>query len=189
MAGIFTRSKLNEILADENLSTDERVDRIMSMRGRDLDDAYITKSAAKDATADAIAQAKAEWERTQEKPDVKASEEYKALQGEFDAYKTMQAARQSEAYKDVKPKFFESVYGMIDRSEGAKAETEQLADIKGQFEEYFLPTSAGDGKQEGSGAKPENKNTPQFSHAQGRSDVDNDSPEDALFKQLSENWK
>lgn len=189
MAGIFTRSKLNEILADENLSNDERIDRIMSMRGRDLDESYVTKSASKDAAEDAVNKAKAEWEKSLEKPDIKASDEYKALQSEFDAYKTMQTARMSDTFKNVKPKFFETVYGMIDRSEGAKAEADQLADIAGQFEEYFLPASAGDGKPEGSGAKPENKNTPQFSQAQGRTDVNDDSPEDALFKKLSENWK
>lgn len=188
MAGIFTRPKLNEILSDENLSVDERIDRIMAMRGRDIDESYVTKSAAKDAADDAVNKAKAEWEKSIEKPDVKGSEEYKALEGRFEAYRTMQAARQSDTYKDVKPKFFETVYGMVDRAEGSKAEADQLADIKGQFEEYFL-TPAGDGKSEGSGAKPENKNTPQFSQEQGRTGTNPTSPEDALFKQLSENWK
>ena len=73
--------------------------------------------------------------------DVKESDEYKALRGEFDAYRTMQSARSSEDFKGVKGKFFETVYGMIDRKDGAKPVKEQLAEIQKNYEEYFTPTT------------------------------------------------
>ena len=72
-------------------------------------------------------------------PDPKESDAYKQLQGEFDSYKQMQQARTSEDYKGVKGKFFETVYGMVDRKDGAKPVAEQLADIRKGYEEYFEP--------------------------------------------------
>ena len=51
----------------------------------------------------------------------------------------MQAARTSKDFEGVKPKFFETVYGLVDRGEGAKSLQEQLAGIKEQYEEYFTP--------------------------------------------------
>ena len=139
MAGIFTRPEIAKILGDENLTADERLDRIMSLRGRDLDEGYVTKSAAKAAQETALNNAKTEWEKNLEKPNVMESEEYKTLQGQFEAYKTMQNARNSEDFKDVKPKFFETVYGMIDRADGAKPVKDQLETIRTGYEEYFNP--------------------------------------------------
>ncbi|MBO4468055.1 MAG: hypothetical protein J5766_02010, partial [Clostridia bacterium] len=43
----------------------------------------------------------------------------------------------SEEYKGVKGKFFETVYGMIDRKDGAKPVADQMADIRKNYEEYF----------------------------------------------------
>ena len=63
MAGIFTRPEIAKIINDEALDADERINRIMSLRGRDLDDGYVSKSAAKAAQDSAIEQAKAEWEK------------------------------------------------------------------------------------------------------------------------------
>lgn len=146
MAGIFTRPAISAILADENLTADERLDRIMSLRGRDLDDGYITKSAAKAAQDTALEQAKADWEKNLPKPNVKESDEYKALAGEFDSYKTMQAARTSDDFAGVKPKFFDTVYGMIDRKDGAKSVKEQLEALKKDYEEYFTPSDPATGK-------------------------------------------
>jgi hypothetical protein len=39
----------------------------------------------------------------------------------------------------VKPKFFETVYGMVDRKDGAKPVEEQLKGIRENYEEYFTP--------------------------------------------------
>ena len=137
MGNIMTRAAISKIMADENMTPEQRTEQVMSLYGRALDDGYISKSAAQTAQETAITNAKAEWEKGIKQPDIKESEEYKALQGEFTAYKTMQSARASEEYKEVKPKFFETVYGMIDRNEGAKPVKDQLAEIRGQYEEYF----------------------------------------------------
>jgi hypothetical protein len=137
MANIFTRKALSDIMANDGLTPEQRTEQVMSLYGRALDDGYISKSAAQTAQETALNNAKAEWEKGLEKPNVKESEEYKALQGQFDAYKTMQNARTSEDFKEVKPKFFETVYGMVQRGDGAKPVKDQLAEIKGNYEEYF----------------------------------------------------
>ena len=139
MANIFTRGALNKIMEDENLTAEQRTEQVFSLYGRALDDGYISKGAAQTAQETAIEKAKTEWEKGIQKPNIAESDEYKALQGEFDAFRTMTAARTSEDYKEVKPKFFETVYGMIDRKEGAKAVKDQLAEIRGKYEEYFAP--------------------------------------------------
>ena len=180
MAGIFTRPEIAKIIGDESLDADERVNRIMSLRGRDLDDGYISKSAAKAAQDSAIEQAKSEWEKNLPKPNAKESEEYKALENEYAGYKAMQEAKGSEDYKDVKGKFFDTVYGMVDRKEGAKPVSEQLAEIRKNYEEYFNPQNGGNGDQP--------KNTPQYSQNPGRTGVNPDSEEEKIYKQLSENW-
>ena len=176
MAGIFTRKALADILNDEKLSPEERTEQIYSLYGRSVDDGFVSKSAAKLAQASAIEQAKAEWEKSAQKPDVKESDEYKALFNEFASYKAMNEARNSEAYKDVKGKFFETVYGMIDQS---KDVPEQLAQIRTKYEEYFNPADGGE--------KP--KNTPQFSQRPGHPGTNPTSEDDKLFKQLSDAWK
>lgn len=143
MAGIFTRPEIAKILNDENLTPDERTDRIMSLRGRDIDEGFVSKSAAKAAQDEAIRQAKDAWEKDHKPQEinVKETDDYKALQAEFDGYKTRQAARLSDDYKEVKPKFFDMVYDRIDRADGAKPVTEQLADMRKDFEEYFIPAA------------------------------------------------
>lgn len=143
MGNIMTRAALAKIMADENLTPEQRTEQVMSLYGRALDDGYISKSAAQAAQETALNAAKTEWEKNQERPNPKESDEYKALQGEYAAYKTMQAARASDEYKEVKPKFFETVYGMISHDDGAKPVKDQLAEIRGQYEEYFTAQQAG----------------------------------------------
>ena len=137
MAGIFTRNALNRIMEDESLTPQQRTEQVYSLYGRALDDGFISKSAAQQAQEAAVERAKAEWEKGQTAPDPRQSDEYKALAGEFDAYRAMQQARTGKDYEGVKPKFFETVYGMVDRGEGAKPLAEQLAGIREQYEEYF----------------------------------------------------
>ena len=137
MAGIFTRKSIAEIMSNEALTPEERTDQVFSLYGRAIDDGFVTKGAAAAAQQSALDQAKADWEKSIPKPDPKESDEYKALRGEFDAYKAMQTARGSEDFKGVKGKFFETVYGMIDRGDGAKPVQEQMADIRKNYEEYF----------------------------------------------------
>ena len=140
MASIFTRSALNKIMADEGLTPEQRTEQVFNLYGRALDDGYISKGAASAAQETALEKAKADWDKAHTAPDVKASAEYKALSDEYSAYKAMQAARASDDYKGVKPKFFETVYGMVERGDGAKPVNEQLDSIRKSYEEYFTPT-------------------------------------------------
>lgn len=152
MANIFTRKAVGAILNDENLTAEEKTERLFGLYGQALDDGYTSKSAAQATLNAAIEQAKADALKDVKAPDVKESEDYKQLQASFDAYKEMQKARNSEDFAGVKPKFFETVYTLIDRTEGAKPVADQLKEIQGNYEEYF--TTA---------AKPEEQpRTPQF---------------------------
>ena len=182
MANIFTRKALNDIMANEGLTPEQRTEQVFGLYGRALDDGYIAKTAAQQAQETALANAKAEWEKGIKTPDPKESDAYKQLQGEFAAYKEMQEARGSDAYKGVKGKFFETVYGMVNRAEGAEPIDKQLAGIREKYEEYFEAEQPQPG---GSGAR----NTPQYSRQPGHPGVNPTSKEDELYKQLSDGWK
>lgn len=138
MAGIFTRPEIAKILNNADLTPDERADQIFSLYGRALDDGYVTRKAAEAAQKAAIDTAKEEWEKNAPKVNVIETEEYKKLQGEFDGYKAKQTARNSEEFREVKPKFFDRVYDLVDRSDGSKPVTEQLAALRKDYEEYFV---------------------------------------------------
>ena len=176
MAGIFTRPELAKIMGDGDLTTEEKTDRIFSMYGMAINDGYVTKTAARESQEAAISAAKAEWEKGIVVPDVKESEEYKALLAEYDGYKAEQDARISEDYKGIKGKFFHTVYGMIDHS---KPVSEQMPAIREEWPEYFEPENNG-------GEQP--KNTPQFSKQPGHPGTNPESDEDKLAKQLSAQW-
>ena len=139
MANIFTRKALSEIMSNEALTPEQRTEQVFSLYGRALEDGYIAKGAALAAREAALEEARAEWEKGRGAPDVLESDEYRALRGEFDAYRAMQEARASEAFRDVKPKFFETVYGMVNRGDGARSVEEQLAGIRAEYEEFFSP--------------------------------------------------
>ena len=176
MGNIMTRAAVNKIMADTDATPEQRTEQIMALYGRALDDGYISKTAAATAQETALNSAKAEWEKNLPKPDVKESDEYKSLRDEYAAYKSMQTARASDEFKEVKGKFFETVYGMISRDEGAKPVKDQLAEIRGQYEEYFT-------------APEEPKRSPQFSQQPGHPGTNPTSEDDKLFKQLSDSWK
>ena len=137
MSNIFTRKALNEIMSNEGLTPEQRTEQVFGLYGRALDDGYISKGAAAQAQETALDNAKTEWEKGIKVPDPKESDAYKQLQGQFDAYKQMQTARGSKEYEGIKPKFFETVYGMVDRKDGAKSVEEQLKGIRENYEEYF----------------------------------------------------
>jgi hypothetical protein len=174
MAGIFTRKEISKILGDEDLTPEERADQIFSLYGRALDDGYVTRNAAEAAQNAAIESERKEWEKNQPKPNVLESPEYKELYGEFEGYKAKQTARNSDDFKEVKPKFFDRVYDLIDRADGAKPVSEQLADLRKEYEEYFTvpadpaPTRPQFGaKPEGSMPKGEEGAVAAFSNAWG----------------------
>jgi hypothetical protein len=84
-------------------------------------------------------------------------------------------------FAEVKPKFREQVFGMLDRGEKAKPIGEQLTGIKEKFEEYFNPA------QETQKEQP--RNTPQYSHQPaGRPGTNPTSEEDKLVEQINKNW-
>ena len=157
MAGIFTRKELAKILNDADLTPEERADQIFSLYGRALDDGYITKAAADAAQTAAIKTAQEAWEKDHKPQEinVKETEEYKSLLADFDGFKTRQTARNSDDFKDVKPKFFDTVYDRIDHADGAKPVSEQLADMRKEYEEYFTAAANPAPKMPQFGAKPE----------------------------------
>lgn len=157
MAGIFTRPEIAKILNNADLTPEERADQIFSLYGRALDDGYVTKKAAEAAQKAAIETAQEAWKKEQTPINVKETQEYIDLQNRFDGYKTKQTARTSAEFATVKPKFFDRVYDLVDRADGAKPVTEQLAALKKDFEEYFIPEQAADPapKFPQFGAKPE----------------------------------
>lgn len=150
MAGIFTRKAITDILNSEDDIT-EKVAQIMSLNGRNLENSYVSKAIAEEEKQNAVENALANAKNSVESPDVKGSEEYKALESSFNAYKAKQAARGSDDFKSVKSKFFDVVYDKIDMTEGAKPIDEQLATIRKDYEEYFTPTE-----------QPEQPNKPTF---------------------------
>lgn len=138
MAGIFTRKAIVSILNTADLTPEERAEQLFSLYGRAIDDGYVTKAAAEAAKNEAVSEAQKNMPEPP-KINIKESEEYKALQSDYDAYKARQEARRAEDYKGVKPKFFDAVYDRVDRSEGAKPIAEQMEALKQEFEEYFNP--------------------------------------------------
>ena len=183
MSNIFTRKALNDIMNNEGLTPEQRTEQVFGLYGRALDDGYIAKGAAAQAQETALANAKAEWEKTITHTDPKESDEYKALQGQFSDYKAMQQARGTEDYKRVKDKFFETVYGMIDRGEGAKPVSEQMAQIESQWGEYFNPA-----QDQGKGGQ-QPKNTPQYSQQPaGRPGANPTSAEEAEYQRIIAQW-
>lgn len=155
MAGIFTRKAIADILNNDDLTPEDRTAQLFSLYGRALDDGYISKSAAQAAQEAAIKTAQDAWAKEQKAVDVKETPEYKELLGQFDGYKTKQTARTSAEYADVKPKFFDRVYDLIDRADGAKPVTEQLADLRKDYEEYFTAKADLAPNKPQFGAKPE----------------------------------
>ena len=146
MAGIFTRNALNRIMEDESLTPQQRTEQVYSLYGKALEDGYISRSAAQQAQKTALESARTEWEKGQTTPDPTESDAYRALAAEFEAYRAMQAARMSADFKDVKPKFFETVYGLVDRGDGAKPISVQMEEIRAAYEEYFLPAQGTSGR-------------------------------------------
>ena len=83
MGNIFTRKALNDIMANEGLTPEQRTEQIFGLYGRALDDGYIAKGAAQQAQDTALEKAKAEWEKGIKVPDPKESDDYRQLQSQF----------------------------------------------------------------------------------------------------------
>lgn len=155
MAGIFTRKELTKILSDENLTPEERADQIFSLYGRSLDDGYVTKGAAEAAQKAALETAKEAWIKEQPKVNVKETPEYLDLQKQYDGYRAKQTALGSADFAEVKPKFRDRVYDLLDHADGAKPVNEQISELKKEYEEYFIQNGTPAPQKPQFGAKPE----------------------------------
>lgn len=176
MAGIFTRGALDKIIRNGELTEEQKTEQLFSLYGRALDDGYISKTAAEEAKNAAIEAAKA-GVKVPEPVDPKTTPEYLDLLKERD----MLRAIGGDDFQKVKPKFRETVFGMLDRGEKAAAVSDQLSGIKEKYEEYFMPDQEP--------PKEQQKNTPQYSQQPGHPGTNPTSEEDKLFKQLSDSWK
>ena len=175
MAGIFTRGALDKIIRNSELTEEQKTEQLFSLYGRALDDGYVSKSAAEEAKQAAVDAAKAGF-KVPDPVDPKTTKEYQDLLTERD----MLRAIGGEDFATVKPKFRETVFGMLDRGEKAASVSDQLTGIKEKYEEYFVPEQP---------TKDEPKNTPQYSRPAGNTGTNPESEEDKLVKQLSEQWK
>jgi hypothetical protein len=176
MAGIFTRGALDKIIRNGELTEEQKTEQLFALYGRALDDGYISKSAAEEARQAAVEAAKAGL-KVPEPVDPKTTPEYLEILKERDMLRTIGG----DDFAQVKPKFREQVFGMLDRGDKAAAIADQLTGIREKYEEYFTVEQQ---------QKPdEPKKTPQFSQQAGHSGTNQESEEDKIFKQLSDQWK
>lgn len=143
--------------------TGEQIDYILTESGRALSADYMPKSSLQEEIDKAV----------KENPpqiDVTQTEEYQKVVGERD----MLRAIGGEEFAGIKPKFRETVYKMLDRGENAASVSDQLGQVKEQFEEYFIPPEI-------------QKNTPIFSKPNSTPQT-NETEEDKLFATMMENW-
>ena len=178
MAGIFTRPALDKIMNNGDLTPEQRTEQVFALYGRALDEGYVSRQAAEDAKNQAVEAAKAGF-KVPEPVDPKTTPEYVAIVKERD----MLRAIGGDDFSTVKPKFRETVFGMLDRGEKAAAIADQLSGIKEKYEEYFIPT------EQPKDETDQPKNTPMFSQNPGRAGTNPDSEEEKLYKQLSDAWK
>ena len=178
MAGIYTRNEVDKIIRNSELTDEQKTEQLFALHGRALDDGYVSKRAAEDAKNQAVEAAKAGF-KVPDPVDPKTTPEYMEVVRERD----MLRAIGGDDFATVKPKFRETVFGMLDRGEKAAAVADQLTGIKEKYEEYFIPEAPANNDQ----GKP--ANLPQYSQNPGRAGTNPESEEDKLAKQLLEQWK
>lgn len=126
---LFKRSTLRE----KGLN-DEQIEYLMTESGRALAADYMAKADLQAQIDAAVEAAKQGWKP--EPVNVKETDEYKKLEADLARVRAVN----SEDFASIKPKFRETVYGLLDHAEGAKEIAEQLNDVKKDYEEYFLPS-------------------------------------------------
>ena len=149
--------------------TKEQIEYIMTESGRSLSANYTLNSDVQTRIDEAVKAVKPE------PVDVKTAPEYVAVVRERDMLRTIGG----EEFQNVKPKFRETVFDMLDRGEKAAAIPDQLTGIREKYEEYFIQEKQPD---------PDQKNTPQYSREPGRPNINPESEEEKLAKQLSATW-
>ena len=120
----FTRRSLTSYGLSE-----EQVEKVMALHGTSMAD-FVPKADVKAQIEAAVAEAR----KAAPAPDIKGSEEYKALQGEFDGYRRKVETSGELKQAGVKDKFIDAVYSLL---EPGKPVADQLAEIHEQYEEYF----------------------------------------------------
>ena len=113
---------------------EDQVDAIMAERNRTLND-YVPKA---DVQAQIDAAVQAALKDAPQAVDPTTTDAYKAVAEERD----MLRALGGDEFASVKPKFRESVYKQLDRSEGAPSVADQLNGIREKYEEYFETDTA-----------------------------------------------
>lgn len=111
--------------------TDEQIEFVMTEGNRSLANNYTL-------TSDVQGKIDAAVQAAQTTPaDVTQSPEYQKVVNERD----MLRAIGGDDFASVKPKFRETVFGMLDRSDKAAPVADQLKTIGEKYEEYFTPTT------------------------------------------------
>ena len=177
MAGIYTRSEVDKIIRNSELTEEQKTEQLFALHGRALDDGYVSKRAAEDAKTQAVEAAKAGF-KVPDPVDPKTTPEYQEILRERD----MLRAIGGDDFSKVKPKFRETVFGMLDRGEKAASIADQLTGIREKYEEYFVPDAPAQND-------PKPANLPQYSQNPGRAGTNPDSEEDKIAKQILDQWK
>lgn len=124
---LFKRKDLEAQGLNEN-----QISWLMTEAQRALGESYTTKANAKEMAEEMVKKA---LEEAPKSVNVQETDEYKALAGELAKTK----AFTSEDFAQVKPKFRDSVWGLLDHD---KPIAEQLPKIAEQHEEYFNTPAA-----------------------------------------------
>ena len=134
----FTRKSLAGLGLNE-----EMIEKVMTLHGTSMAD-FIPKSELKAKIDEAVADA----QKNAPAPNIKDSEDYKALQASFDSYKKKIETSSELKKGGVKEKFIDNVYSLLTDDKPA---AEQLDAIREKYEEYFDSNNT-----------PAQPNTPQF---------------------------
>lgn len=120
----FTRRALAGLGLSEDL-----IEKVMTLHGTSMAD-FIPKSELKTRIDEAIADA----QKNAPAPNVKDSDDYKALEAEFGNYKKKIETSAELKKGGVKEKFIDNVYSLLTDDKPA---SEQLDAIREKYEEYF----------------------------------------------------
>lgn len=114
--------------------TEEQVEKVMTLHGTSMAD-FVPKADVKAQIETAVADAK----KNAPAPNIKESDDYKALQASFDSYKKKIETSSELKKGGVKEKFIDNVYSLLTEDKPA---AEQLDAIREKYEEYFDSTPA-----------------------------------------------
>ena len=122
---------MRKTLQDKGLNA-EQIDYIMTESNRKLANDYLAKDEVQERIDAAVLKAQADVPA----PNVAETDEYKALQGEFDTFKKKVELSKELKNGGVKEKFIDQVFALL---EDGKPTEEQLGGIREKYEEYFNP--------------------------------------------------